>query len=400
MTKKKKVSPEYEAALARHWSWTRVTPSSISEISNSFYKEFRRDSLVRNCIIANAFYPTAKGFEIVLELSEPGDLTEEQIAVKLEDYRHVKDEINALNKTVNLDHILFIAQAKRSIYGKAGFEIVLDKNNVPTSLLPLDSESLEPDLDEDWNLTGYTYEGKKGFYKPDQVLYFVNLGLEADMEGISDIEPVLDACETRHTILGTDLKECAEKLWAPMVIVTVDVTGLSDDDAQKVIDDVIAGIKPGKNIAMSQKVTVTPIELKSDIPGLIQTLEYLEFDIIGNFKVPRFLLGREKQVNRATAYAELEAYRDGPITSIQRYFKREIEHQWYGPQVRRILGVKPDDPLPVYVKHRWNPISTTDFYEMAKALAALWGSHGMGPIGGYRKKVWELLGWDTSELQD
>jgi len=112
------------------------------------------------------------------------------------------------------------------------------------------------------------------------------------------------------------------------------------------------------------------------------------------------LLGREKQVNRATAYAELEAYRDGPITSIQRYFKREIERQWYDRQVQRILGVKLEDPLPVYVKHRWNPISTADFYEVAKALAELWGPHGMGPIGGDRAKVYELLGWDPSELEE
>ena len=395
-----KVPLEYQAAIATHWIWSRPTPEYPYTGSNKFYREFRRDSLVRNCIIANAFYPTAKGFETVLELAEPGNLSEVQVAKELEEYKHVKDEIDGLNKAAGLDNVLFIAQIKRSIFGKAGFEIVLDKKDVPTQLLPLDSTILKPELDDEWNLTGFEYEGQKGFYNPEQVIYFINLGLEADFEGISDVEPVLEVCETRHQILRVDLKESAEKLWAPTVIITVDVSGLSDEDAKKVIDNVIAGIEPGKNIAMSQKVTATPIELKSDIPGLIQSLEYLELEIIGNFKVPRFLISREKQVNRATAYAELEAYRDGPITSIQRYFKREIERQWYDRQVRRILGTKPDNPLPVYVKHRWNPISTTDFYEMAKALAELWGPHGMGPIGGFRKKIWELLGWDPSELEE
>jgi len=393
------VPPNYQAAIATHWIWSRPTPEYPYTGPNKFYGEFRRDSLVRNCIIANAFYPTAKGFETVLEIAEPRELSNEQIANELERYKHVKYEIDALNKAVNLDNILFIAQVKRSIYGKACFEIVRDKKGVPTQLLPLDSTQLQPELDSEWNLTGFSYQGKSGAYGPDEVLYFVNLRLEADQVGLSDIEPVLAICETRQQILATDLPETAEKLWAPTVIISVDVSGLSDEDAKKTIDQVIAGIEPGKNIAMSQKVTVTPVELKADIPGLIQTLEYLDFEITGNFKVPRFLLNREKAVNRATAYAELEAYRDGPITSIQRYFRREVERQWYDPQVRRILGLKPKDPLPVLVKHRWNYVSTTDFYEMANAVSSLWGNLGQGPIGGRYDKVWQLMGWDQSELE-
>ena len=394
----RKVSPEYQAAVATHWVWSRPTPEYPYTGSNKFYREFRRDSLVRNCIIANAFYPTAKGFETVLELADPGDLSEEQIAAQLEQYQNVKDEIDALNKAVNLDHVLFVAQIKRSIYGKAGFEIVLDKKGVPTQLLPLDSTQLEPELDGDWNLAGFEYDRQSGFYKPEQVLYFVNLSLEADQEGLSDIEPVLTMCETRQQILATDLKETAEKLWAPTVILTVDVSGLSDADAQKAIDQVITGIEPGKNIAMSQKVTATPVDLKSDIPGLIQSLEYLDFEIIGNFRVPKFLIGREKQVNRATAYAELEAYRDGKVADVQRHLRREIENQWYDRQVRRILDlVDPKKPLPVLVKHRWNPISVMDFAEMADAVSKLYDS-GIGIID--RKKGYELLDFDPAELEE
>jgi len=390
-----KVPPSYQAAIATHWTWSRPTPGYPYTGSNVFYREFRRDSLVRNCIIANAYYPTSKGFETVLELADPRDLSEEQIAAQLEKFQHVKDEIDALNKAMGLDNILFIAQAKRSIYGKAGFEIVRDKKGVPTQLLPLNSERLEPELDAEWNLTSFKYEGKSKAYAQEEILYFVNTALEADFEGLSDIEPVLDVCETRHQILRVDLKESAEKLWAPTVIITADVSGLSDEEAQKVINNIISGIQPGKNIAMSQKVTVTPVELKSDIPGLIQSLEYTDFEIIGNFRVPKFLIGREKQVNRATAYAELEAYRDGKISEVQRSLRREIEHQWYDPQVRRILNIE-KDPLPVLVKHRWNPISVADFYQQAQAVSQLYGD-GLGVID--KKKAYELLGFDPSELE-
>ena len=48
---------------------------------------------------------------------------------------------------------------KRSVYGKAGFEIVLDDDGWPAWLLSLQSPRLKPNLDPDWRLTGYGYEG-------------------------------------------------------------------------------------------------------------------------------------------------------------------------------------------------------------------------------------------------
>jgi len=104
--------------------------------------------------------------------------------------------------------------------------------------------------------------------------------------------------------------------------------------------------------------------------------------------------------NRATAYAELEAYVRGPVTHVQRYFKREVERQWYDRLAREALleeGVVGED-LPVRVKHRWKPVRVSDVYEMAKAVSALWGSHGMGALSGRLEKAWEMMGWDPSEL--
>jgi len=391
-----KVPPSYQARYATHWAWERPLFDYSYPSENKFYREFSRDSLVRNCIIANAYYSTAKGFETVLELADPGGKSDEQTAKELEKYRNVKDEIDALNKAVGLDNVLFTAQVKRAIYGCAAFEIVVDNKGKPVSLPPLDSTQLTPVTDETkTELLGFRYKGLEG-PTPNEILYFTNLELETGFTGLSDVEPVLEVCETRHQILRVDLKEAAEKLWAPTVIISVDVSGLSDEDAKKAIDQVIAGIEPGKNIAMSQKVTATPIELKSDIPGLIQSLEYCDFEIIGNFRVPKFLIGREKQVNRATAYAELEAYRDGKIAEVQRYLRREIESQWYDPQVHRILGLKTKDPSPVLVKHKWNPISVADFYAQAQAVSQLYES-GMGVID--RKKAYDLMGWDPAELE-
>jgi len=310
--------------------------------------------------------------------------------------------IDSLNKGVNLDQALFMAQVKRAIYGKSAFEIVHDEEGAPTRLLPLNSTELEPQISQNWELTGFTYKGQQDFYQPQHILYFLNLSLEADYEGLSDIEPILDVCETRHNILREDIQEISKTLWAPFLFLQADTTGLTEEEAAKALEEITKAIKPGKRVVVNQSVQGQVIDLKPDIPGLTNLLDKLELMIISNFRTPRFLVGKPVE-NRATAYAELEAYVTGPIANIQRYFKREVERQWYDPQTRRIIdkegGLKEEDPLPVMIKHRWNPIRVSDIYQMAAAVAQLWGNTGLGPIGGNKRKVWELMGWDPQELE-
>jgi len=136
---------------------------------NEDYRWFRQDELVRKCVVTNAYFATTAGYETIIETEDP------------DKYRHVEEKIDELNKTVNMDLALFVAQVKRSVYGKTGFEIVLDEDDCPRQLLPLQSTDLKPDIDENWTLTGYTYKGKKEFYEFGEVLYFTNLQLEADM---------------------------------------------------------------------------------------------------------------------------------------------------------------------------------------------------------------------------
>ena len=77
-----------------------------------------------------------------------------------------------------------------------------------------------------------------------------------------------------------------------------------------------------------------------------------------------------------------------------------MERQWYDRLARESLleeGVAGEE-MPVRVKHAWNPVRVSDVYEMAKAVAALWGSHGMGALSGRLEKAWEMMGWPEDEL--
>ena len=370
------------------------TPTSSTYYSgmNEDYRWFRQDELVRKCIVTNAMFGTQEGFETVLEAEKP------------DDYAYVKERIDELNKAVNMDLILFTAQVKRSVCGKAGFEVVVNENGYPLRLLSLQSDKLKPDVDENWSLKGFTYDGNKEFYGPGEVLYFVNLGLEADMLGLSDVEPVRSVCQARHELLRENFPEIARTLWAPYVILKADTRGLSNEEAEKAVETLAEVARAGKSIAVNEGVEATVVSMTPDVGGLNGLLDKLEQAIIGNFGTPRFLLGKPIE-NRATAYAELEAYVQGTIESIQRYLRREVERQWYDRWTLKALSdegeqVPEGEDPPVRVKHRWSSVRVSDVYAMADAAAKLWGSYGSGPVGGKLEKVWELMGWDPGELEE
>ncbi len=362
---------------------------------NEDYRWFRQDELVRKCIATNAYFATlTAGFNTVIEPTIDD--------IDAEDYTYIKDAVDEYNRRVNLDQTLFVAQVKRSIYGRAGFEIILNDDDSPAWLLSLQSTRLRPKLNAAWELEAYQYEGRQNFYAPDEVLYFTNLGLEADHEGLSDVEPVRDACNARHRLLREDFPEIVKSLWAPYVILEADTHGLSQEESDKVIDELVKTAQAGKSIAINEAVKPTVVNLTPDIEGLSRLLSQVEQAIMGNFGTPRFLLGRPIE-NRATAYAELEAYTQGPIANTQRYLKRELERQWYDRWTLKLLEEQGEkvpegcDP-PIRIKHRWNPVRAADVYEMAKAVSTLWGG-GFGPIGGKLEKAWDLMGWDPAELE-
>ena len=371
------------------------TASTYYEGMQEDYRWFRQDELVRRCVVTNALFSTmTAGFETVLEAGREG--------VDTADYSYVKEGVDEVNRRVNMDLALFVAQVKRSVHGRAGFEVVLGEDGLPGRLLSLQSHRLRPNIDEAWRLTGYRYEGRDGFYGPGEVLYFANLPLEADLDGLSDVEPVRGACRARHCLLGEDFPEIVRTVWAPYVVLRAHTEGLSEEEAEEAVESLAEVARAGKSIAVNESVEPTVVDLTPDIRGLCQLLEALERTIMGAFGTPRFLLGRPIE-NRATAYAELEAYVQGPITHVQRYLRRELERQWYDRWAREILageGEAADGGLPVRVKHRWRPVRVADVYEMARAVGALWGSHGMGALGGRLEKAWEMMGWDPSELEE
>lgn len=357
---------------------------------DDYYREYRRNFLVRGAINARAFWATKEGFETIIEPAEAPQA------------KQLKEYVDRVNAKVNLDNRLRLALIKAQIWGKTGFEVEFQKQdapwaagNEPVRLNSLKSTLLIPEVDLDaWKLTGFEYDGKKAFYDPEELLFLVRNEINDDWQGISDIEPVLAESTMDDRIIREDLLEACTTLWAGVGTILLDLekaakAGITNDaDIDQIEEDMRDQLKPGKWLVADDLWKIDVHDMKPDLRQLLDVSDKLERRILGNHQVPRFMLNIEKELNRATAYAELETFIEGPITDDQRWLKRNVESQWYDRLTRQFYKLKPEDELPGRVVHRCRQIRTTDWLAVLDAATKAY-AEGMGPID--RAKFYELM---------
>jgi len=287
-------SGRFVAAKARYYPGSTLTESTAYKGMNRYYREYRRNFLGRKAVDPLACWSLKESFDTILEPgpAAPTDFeSEEAKQAYLDHYSEVKSHADKINTSVNLDLALRIAVVKAKIYGRAAFEIEFERQgkpwtSQPTRLVPLRSTEITPDVDDGWNLTGFTYEGKRGFYTPEEILYFVNSDLDGDWEGLSDIEPVLKEAELDDKIIREDLTEAVTTLWAGIAVHTLLTEKLPEatkqEEIEKIIDDHIAELKPGKHIATTDQWQIQVVDIKPDLDKLLNISDKVERRIVGN----------------------------------------------------------------------------------------------------------------------
>jgi len=365
---------------------------------DDYEREYYRNFLVHGCVDARAFWATKEGFDTVVE-----DVGSENLLSQAK-----KDELKAyidgVNATVGLDDRLRLAMKKAQISAKgiAGFEIEFEKKdnpwipaNKPVRLNSLRSRLLKPEVDLDaWKLTSFEYDGKPAFYGPEEVLFFVRNEMDDDWQGRSDIESVIVESTLDDRIMREDLMEAAATLWAGMAVHQLNLekagkAGIKDDaDIDKLMEEYRDQLRPGKHVITDDLWDIQIVDIKPDLDKLLNVSDKLERRIVGSFKVPRFLLNIEKELNRATAEKELEAFVDGAVIDDQRWLKRTIEAQWYKPLTYQFLNLKPEETASARVVHRWRQIRVEDWLNLLD-LAVKGYSESRGPLS--LEKFYELM---------
>lgn len=381
------------------------------------FNEYKKNFLVRGAIDSLAEWTGKEGFDTVLEPALDASFAseeEKQAFLSRREYQEAKAYVDKINKDVDMDQTLVRAVTWAKIEGRSPFEIVFKRpgdpwgnENPPVRLNPLTPTLVKPNVDPDtWALKSFDYGSQEEFYDPGDLLYFVNSDLVDDRLGMSAIEPILAEAQLDSRIIREDLFEAATTLWAGIVVWLLDLDkckGLSNETITKLVDDHLSRLKPGKHVATDNRWTPIPVTMDVHIERLLEVSERMERRILGNFKVPRFIMNLEKEVNRATAYAAFEAFIQGPIGALQQWLKRDLERQWYDPLVRQFLKLGPQERLAIRITHNSREIRTVDWFELLTVASEAY-AQGMGAIG--QKKFYEIMQkgqrtpFDPKELEE
>ena len=344
---------------------------------NDEYAAYRKVSLVTQCINAYSHFTTRHGFTT-------------SIREKDENAKKCIETVNTLNKRVNLDTIIAIAIIKREIFGRAAYEIVKDTAGQIVALLPLNSDAISPVINEETQMIeSFSYaNAKDGRLKVEDVLYFPRLPLGRDLMGQSSITPIMNVLKLKLN-LYRDLLESAKRLWAGMGLFRMDTSDLKDPAKKEArMREFANQLKPGRSIVYNKAVEAKVIDLKPDIGGIVRAIEKVDEEIMGNWQMPKAILSREKTITKATLSAALNALYEGPIESLQRTFKREIERQWYDRIVKSVLNLDPE----VYsVKHVWNVVVSQD----PTLIRSLAYAVRVGAMS--KAEFFYIMGWEMKE---
>jgi len=329
-----------------------------------YWTIYQKISIVQQCINYVAGFAIRKGYIIV------------------SDSESARDEILQFNSDVNIDEFIHTNIIKRDVYGRAAWQIKKSRTS-PWELIELQHRLIKPFVNQVTFVTEYyTYQYAKGGKIPtDQVFYWPRYPRPQYKVGMSAIEPVIGAVNTKRN-LERDILEASKRMWAPMAIFQVDTSAyLTEEDKKSALTNFQSQLQPGRSIVVNQSIEGKPIDLHVDMNGLIRALEKSDEEISGNWGMPKALLSREKTLNRATLDTSLKALYEGPVATVQKQIKREIEKQLYIPYLKQ-RGYKD-----VKVELVWNP-AATDEPEFVKAILK-----GIADGVLTKEEGFNLLGW-------
>jgi len=360
-----------------------VNPWDVPELYsatnyNDYQKYYKETSLVRQCVDLRAAFTTAKGFHTEVEVLDE--------KLDPDDFAWVKKVVDETNRRVDMDNVLYVSEIKREVFGFVIWEAIKTKQNGKfkiTRLNPLEASETTPFINEDGVLEYFKYGGQEIVLNLEDAFYMSGVTFTASPLGLSLVEPVVPSVKQQRE-LDEDVLAVAMRMWAPFIVLQVDTLNMTDADETSTMQTLRDAAQPGVNLVVNKTVTPTVVHMTPDMQSLALVRTGIDETIIGNFSIPKALLGREKSLNRATLEASLQALRESAISRVQRTLKRAVEHQIYD-RICEYEGVADK----VRIRHVWNPISIQDFKDLSGAVTEMYKVKAID-----QKTLFELLAID------
>jgi len=356
--------------------------------TTQWYNYFESTAVLRKCINLIGNFTTHAGFETTVKCLDPKDDPNKP------EYQKVKQKVDDLNRTVNMDNVLLLSVIKRQLYGNCGWTMITSNGQI-TGLMPLYSAYMTPRVDEKTGeITGITYSyalTSNNFIPKERLLYFSLDTFEATTSsymGVSSCRSVARNIRIKKN-LERDLLYASRSLWAPIVIYQAETRGLTPNEKGTLFNELKAELKPGAVVVTNMQVAPKVIQYNPDLNNLIRAIEKQDEEIIGNYGIPKALLSREKTIARATLEYSIRSFYESTVAGEQIYFKRQLEKQWYDPIVKA-LGY--DDKI--RIRHEWRPIIDPE----SDLITALVRAFEAGVVSA--EEFFRRLGWELDRVID
>lgn len=322
-----------------------------------------------------------KGIKLRLELIEKGELNEEQQAEKLKPYNAILEKIRAVDERPNVQaNESFKAAARLSkVFGRTaiGFEPSGDiVSNVDVLKLfhPRDLGRVWI-KDYDWSVSTVMinlFQKNKMTVAAEDMIYIVNDKNNPIRRnvgyGFSEFHRIVGASRSMRRFVEYDSPEIVQSMWASYGMFIIRPQSKSPStDANAVLGGLRAG---GFNavVANPEDVVYNNVKLDAEVEKMSSLMNFFERMIIGNFKVPAPLLGREEEANMATLFGKIRLFVAGPVQDIRNWIAPILEQQWYN---RMLAEFDKNAAKVVRVKVDFEPLLIESWADVVDALGTL-----------------------------
>jgi hypothetical protein len=296
----------------------------------------------------------------------------ESIMSKKENETLIAD-IQKIEEQCKFHERLMAAQAQKYVFGRAALGIVF-KDRKPSELKVLSSKNLGQVYSDPktWEFLGVDYHDVRVQQKmlpADELLYLTNMDYNVTPDtmyyGVSKLEGVAHASETKRIILEEDLKESAKGQWAGIGI----VKSAAVTDAGKA-QELVNAFDPGKWNFLNFDSVVEVHKIADNIDKLSMLVDNLDKYIIRGVGVPQMLVGFEDVQNMATAQEVMEAWKATTGEFERSALQAQIDPQWYESLLGVLIGEDVDE-LEMRVRMEFEDIIFETFKDKVAAIKML-----------------------------
>lgn len=323
----------------------QIFNSPYTDSDYDTFEDFWANTVAGDCIDTIVDFTIGSGFKPKINAKDPRLTPEQKLNVE-EKYKDLLFSLEEIDKKPSIDikNKVDDQQRNASIFGRSilAFEQSGDMVMAVKPIHPRDLTRVFVRQD-DWSLSSVYAFQKTDLLKTDEMIYFVNMSnspiRRALHYGYSDMQRVIGHCRVLRRINEFDVPEMVESAWAGYGMVTVDNEGLAQEDRLSDLNMIRSHLNAGKFGIISGKKDEFgwfPFDLNPKISELSELINKYERGIIGHFKVPGALLGREEDQNMATLLGKIRIFINGVIEKKRSWINETLSRQWYHRNIKII----------------------------------------------------------------